>query len=133
VHLSADVRNTDNPAVTWKIGGMPGDLANPGFREEGGKVDSDGNWTPDTLWGFHAMTVFSDADPLEFAEGAVWVINGDADADNEFDALDLGAVALSWGLDGYVNSSHAIVLDAWVDSFDVEALSQAFKNAYGGA
>jgi hypothetical protein len=41
-------------------------------------------------------------------------------------------VALSWGLDGWVNASHSIVLDTWVDSFDVEAISQAFKNAYGG-
>jgi len=133
VHLSADVRGTDDTRVTWRTGGMPGDLANPGFRVDGGKVDADGNWTPDNLWGFHALTVTSDADPLEFAEGAAWVINGDADADNEFDAIDLGAVALSWGLDQYVNASHSIVLDAWVDSFDVEAISQAFKNAYGGA
>jgi Zn-dependent metalloprotease len=133
VRLSADVRNTDDTSVTWKIGGLPGDLDNPGFRVEGGKVDPDGRWTPDNLWGFHAMTVYSNADPMEFAEGAAWVINGDADADDEFDALDLGAVALSWGLDGYVNSSHSIVLDSWVDSFDVEAISQAFKNAYGGA
>ncbi|MFL6681757.1 MAG: M4 family metallopeptidase, partial [Burkholderiaceae bacterium] len=133
VHLRADVGNTDDTSVTWRIGGLPGDLANPGFRVEGGKVDADGHWTPDNLWGFHAMTVSSNADPMEFAEGAAWVINGDADADNEFDALDLGAVALSWGLDGYVNSSHSIVLDTWVDSFDVEAISQAFKNAFGGA
>jgi len=132
VHLSADVENTDDTNVTWKLGGMPGDLLNPGFRAEGGRIDADGSWTPDNLWGFHSMRVVSDADPMEFAEGAVWVVNGDADADNEFDALDLGAVALSWGLDQWVNASHSIVLDSGVDSFDVEALSQAFKNAYGG-
>ena len=132
VHLSADVENTDDTSVTWKLGGMPGDFLNPGFRQVGGKVDAGGNWTPDDLWGFHSMTVVSNADPLEFAEGAAWVINGDADADNEFDAIDLGAVALSWGLDQWANSSHSIVLDSYVDSFDVEAISQAFKNAFGG-
>ena len=132
VHLAADVENTDDTSVTWKLGGMPGDFNNPGFREVGGKVGADGTWTPDTLWGFHSMTVVSNADPLEFAEGAIWVVNGDADADNEFDAIDLGAVALSWGLDQWANASHSIVLDTWVDSFDVEAISQAFKNAYGG-
>ena len=41
------------------------------------------------------MTVVSNADPMEFAESAAWIVNGDADADNEFDAIDLGAVALS--------------------------------------
>ncbi len=132
VHLSADVENTDDTSVTWKLGGMPGDFNNPGFREVGGKVGPDGTWTPDDLWGFHSMTVVSNADPMEFAEGAIWVVNGDADADNEFDAIDLGAVALSWGLDQWANASHSIVLDTWVDSFDVEAISQAFKNAYGG-
>jgi len=132
VHLSADVQGSDDTSVTWKTGGMPGDFLNPGFRQVGGKVDADGNWTPDRLWGFHSMTVVSNADPMEFAEGAAWVIDGDADADTEFDALDLGAVALSWGLDQWANQSHSIVYDAWVDSFDVEAISQAFKNAYGG-
>jgi hypothetical protein len=132
VHLSADVRNSDDTGVTWKLGGMPGDFNNPGFREVGGKVGADGTWTPDNLWGFHSMTVVSNADPMEFAEGAIWVVNGDADADNEFDAIDLGAVALSWGLDQWANASHSIVYDTWVDSFDVEAISQAFKNAYGG-
>ncbi|MEP6502967.1 MAG: M4 family metallopeptidase [Betaproteobacteria bacterium] len=132
VQLSADVTGTDDTSVTWKLGGMPGDYNNPGFRVEGGKVGPDGTWSPDTQWGFHSMTVVSNADPLEFAEGAIWVIDGDADADNEFDAMDLGAVALSFGLNGWVNASHSIVYDTYVDSFDVEAISQAFKNAYGG-
>ena len=133
VQLSADVENADDTSVTWKLGGMPGDFNNPGFRAVGGKVGPDGIWTPDDSWGFHSMTVVSNADPMEFAEGAIWVVSGDADADNEFDAIDLGAVALSWGLNAWVNASHSIVHDSYVDSFDVEALSQAFKNAFGGA
>ena len=132
VHLSADVQNTADTSVTWKLGGMPGDLNSPGFREVGGRIGPDGAWTPDDNWGFHAMTVVSNADPMEFAEGAIWVVDGDADADNEFDAIDLGAVSLSWGLNQWANASHSIVFDSWVDSFDVEAISQAFKNAYGG-
>ena len=78
------------------------------------------------------MTVVSKADPLEYAEGAVWVVDGDADADTQFDALDLGAVALSWGLDGWVNASHSMVQDGFVDSLDVTAIVEAFKNAFGG-
>ena len=57
----------------------------------------------------------------------------DADADTEFDAIDLGAVALSWGLDGWVNATHSMVQDGWVDSMDVMAIDEAFRNAYGGA
>ena len=60
------------------------------------------------------------------------MINGDADADTQFDAIDLGGVALSWGLTGYVNSSHAIVADGFVDSLDVAAIVEAFRNAFGG-
>ena len=62
----------------------------------------------------------------------MWVVNGDADADTQFDAMDLGAVALSWGLDGYVNASHAIGGDGFVDSLDVAVIVEAFRNAYGG-
>ena len=141
VHLGADVQNATDTSVTWKLGGMPGDFLNPGFQEVGGLVTSDGDWTPDNLWGFHAMTVVSNADPMEFAEGAIWVVNGDADADNEFDAIDLGSVALSWGLTGYVSASQQIVGNSWsqsdsgattVDSFDVQAIDEAFVNAFGG-
>ncbi len=132
VQLSADVQNTSDTSVTWKLGGMPGDFNNPGFRAVGGAVTADGTWSPDDLWGFHSMTVTSNADPMEFAEGAIWVIDGDADADNEFDAIDLGSVALSWGLNAWINASHSIVRDAYVDSFDVAAIDEAFKNAYGG-
>ena len=42
VHLGADVRNTTDTSVTWKLGGMPGDFLNPGFQEIGGLVTVDG-------------------------------------------------------------------------------------------
>ena len=132
VHLTAEVANTTDTAVTWQLGGAPGGFANPGFRNIGGIVTPDGHWTPNSERGFHAMTVVSHADPLEYAEGTVWVVNGDADADTQFDAMDLGAVALSWGLDGYVNASHAIGGDGFVDSLDVAVIVEAFRNAYGG-
>ena len=132
VHLAAEVHNTTDTAVTWQIGGSDGAFSNPGFQTRGGTVTDDGDWSPDTVWGFHGMTVVSHADPLEYAEGCVWVIDADADADTEFDAIDLGAVALSWGLDGWVNASHSMVQDGWVDSMDVQAIAEAFRNAYGG-
>lgn len=132
VQLSAEVSNTTDTAVTWQTGNAPGAFGNPGFRRIGGLITPDGHWTPDSTWGWHAMTVVSHADPLEYAEGTVWVVNGDADADTRFDAIDLGGVALSWGLDGYVNASHSIVGDGFVDSMDVTAIVEAFRNAYGG-
>ncbi len=132
VHLGADVQNTADKSVTWQTGGAPGASNVPGYRVAGGTVTPSGDWSPDNVWGYHSMRVISNADPLEYAEGAVWVVNGDADGDTEFDAMDLGAVALSWGLDGWVNAPNSIVGDGWVDSMDVMAIDEAFKNAFGG-
>lgn len=130
--LAAEVQNSTDTRVQWKLGGMPGAFNSPGFRRTGGLVTDDGAWTPDNTWGFHSMTVVSKADPQQYAEGVLWVVNGDADADTEFDAIDLGAVSLSWALDGWVNASHSIVGDGFTDSMDVTAIVEAFKNAYGG-
>jgi Zn-dependent metalloprotease len=130
--LTADVHDATDTSVEWHLGGMPGAFSSPGFREVGGLVDDQGHYTADYQWGWHAMSVSSQADPLEYAEGVLWVVSGDADADTEFDAMDLGAVALSWGLDGYVNKSHSIVGDGFVDSMDVTAIVEAFRNAFGG-
>lgn len=129
VQLSAQVDNTDDKSVVWTNGGRTGDFASPGFRHYGGVSTEDGRWTPPTEWGFFAMTVSSKADPLQYAEGVVWVVNGDADGDTEFDAIDLGAVALSWGLDGWVQSSHGLVGDGFTDSMDVTAILEALRNA----
>ena len=61
-------------------------------RRDGHRPMGTGACRSDKLAACHAMTVVSKADPLEYAEGAVWVVDGDADADTQFDALDLGAV-----------------------------------------
>ena len=132
VYLGAEVHNTTNTGVQWQTGGSAAAENSPGFRVAGGTVTDDGGWSPDNVYGFHSMTVVSNADSLEYAEGVVWVIDADADADTEFDAIDLGAVALSWGLDGWVNASHSMVEDGFVDSMDVTAIDEAFRNAYGG-
>jgi hypothetical protein len=123
----ADVSGTDNKAVTWKLGGILGS------RAIGGVIGADGLWTPPYDRGFFAMTVASVADPLQFATMRAFVVNGDADGDTEFDAMDLGAVALSWGLTGWVSATHGIVGDGFTDSMDVLAIVEAFKNAFGGA
>lgn len=129
VQLAAQVDNTEDKRVVWANGGRPGDFNNPGFRFYGGLATEDGRWTPPSEWGAHAMSVSSKADPLQFAEGVVWVVNGDADGDTEFDAIDLGGVALSWGLDGWVQHSHGVVGDGFTDSMDVAVIVEALRNA----
>jgi Zn-dependent metalloprotease len=133
VSLKAQVDNTDDKRVEWKLGTIPGSRNNPGFQHNGGIMTADGVWTPDRDWGFHALNVTSLADPRQYAEGVAWVIDGDADSDTEFDAMDLGAVALSWGMNTPVKFSHAVVHDYVVSSFDVAALVEAFVNSFGGS
>jgi len=133
VALQASVQNATNQAVTWTIGGFSGDTNSPGgYGVSGGIINADGTYTPNLQWGFHSMTVTSVQYPLQYAETSVWVVNGDADSDNEFDALDLGSVALSWGLSGVVKSSHSIMNSGVTNSYDVAAIVQAFINAFGG-
>jgi Zn-dependent metalloprotease len=132
VQLQAEVRNTSDKRVEWKLGGILGTQGNPGFQHNGGVINADGTWTTDRDWGFHALSVVSQADPNQYAEGVAWVLDADADSDTEFDAMDLGAVALSWGLDTPAKFSHAVVHDYSVSSFDVAAIVEAFKNAFGG-
>jgi hypothetical protein len=124
---SALVTGTENTAVGWRIGGPSQS------RATGGVIAADGTWMPSNDWGMQSMSVYSLADPLQFAEARVWVVNGDADGDTEFDAMDLGGVALSWGLSSWVSSTHGIVGDGFTDSMDVLAIIEAFKNAFGGA
>jgi Zn-dependent metalloprotease len=127
VSAAATVTGTENTAVSWRIGGPSNG------RNFGGVITAEGLWTPGNAWGMQSMTVFSKADPLQFAEARVWVVNADADADLEIDAIDLGGVALSWGLTGWVASTHGIVGDGYTDSMDVLAIVEAFRNAFGGA
>lgn len=127
VSAAATVTGTENTAVGWRIGGPSNS------RNYGGVITADGLWTPGNAWGMQSMTVYSKADPLQFAEARVWVVNADADGDLEIDAIDLGGVALSWGLSSWVASNHGVVGDGFTDSMDVLAIIEAFKNAFGGA
>jgi hypothetical protein len=133
VKLSAEVDNAADTSVTWHIGGMPGSYNSYGsFRNVGGTIDADGSWSPAGVAGYQAMTVSSNADPLEFAQGIVYVVDGDADADTEFDAIDLGGVALSWALDDWVQASHGLGVSGYADDTSVQMIDEAFKNAFGG-
>lgn len=132
VQLAVDLTGTTDTRVEYRLGGVPGSQYNPGFRNEGGTITADGAWTPNRSWGFHALSVVSKADPRQYAEGVALVVDGDADSDTEFDAIDLGGVALSWGLDVPAKASHCVLQDYSVTSFDVLAIVEAFHNAFGG-
>jgi len=133
VRLQATVTGALDTSVTWQAGGRTGAFNSPGFLQYGGVFDKDGNWTPDNNWGMHSVTAIANADPRQFCEGAVWVMNGDADGDTQFDAIDLGSVALSWQMSAPLNLSHDVMLYGNVDDFDVVGILRAFKNAFGGA
>ncbi len=95
------VENTDNKAVTWSLGG-------PRDGWSGGVINADGTWTtPMWTYGseFLTLTATSQADPRRFAKGRVLVIELDADRDTETDALDVGAIAMAWGLQGVPHES----------------------------
>lgn len=136
VKLQASVQNTTNQAVTWQAAGFLGDVNAPSSAiiqgNYGGNISADGSWTPDKFWGIHSISAFSAADPLQYAEGAALVVNGDADGDTEFDAIDLGSVALSWGLNQAARATHSIMNVGYTTSMDVAAIVEAFKNAFGG-
>ncbi|MES2017934.1 MAG: M4 family metallopeptidase [Pseudomonadota bacterium] len=132
VQMGVELSGTTDKRVEYRLGAVPGSQFNPGFRHDGGTITADGAWTPNRDFGFHALTVVSKADPLQYAEGVAFVVDGDADSDTEFDAMDLGAVALSWGLNSPAKYSHSVLQDEVVSSFDVAAIVEAFKNAFGG-
>ena len=96
VKVQVDVQNTTDQAVLWSYG-----TAYDGMS--GGVFNADGTWmTPfspssDPSAPF-VLVATSHADPNQFAKGAVLIVNIDADADTELDALDLGQIAACYGL-----------------------------------
>ena len=72
----------------------------------------------------------SRADPLQYAEGRVFLLNMDNDADSEQDALDMGAIAFSYYLTSGLTYFHSVYEAPWVDDADVGAFTDAMKAAW---
>jgi Zn-dependent metalloprotease len=124
------VLNNANTAVTWSLGGPS--LMNGGFflSDPGGIINPDGSWTTPWAGIIESITATSVADPKQFAEGRISLINTDTDQDRQNDALDLGGVSFSWFLSEALNPSHSVFEIPVVDDEDVALIVDAFHNAW---
>jgi Zn-dependent metalloprotease len=94
-----NVANTSNTAVTWSAGGVGNQNSD---IITAGNFNADGTWTtpvaPNADFEPIYLTVASQADPNQIAKLRVIIVVIDADMDSEPDALDLGQIAMVWGL-----------------------------------
>jgi len=73
----------------------------------------------------------SQADPSQFAWAYTLLVNLDADADTEIDAIDLGSTAMSWGKpSAYFETPNPVARIAGGGDWDVVFFTQAFANAF---
>lgn len=129
VALTANVANNSNTDVTWLLQGRPS------FKTCSGTINPDGTWTTSNSdWGARDdncwITAVSKADPLEFAVGNAFLVNLDADDDLEQDAIDLGTMALSWGLSTAITPSASPLEFGYVSDFDAAVAGEAIRNAF---
>jgi Zn-dependent metalloprotease len=126
------VTGNANTAVTWAVGG-PSMFNGSQFEvgvTQGGVINPDGSWTTPWEMAWHSVTATSVADPTEFAEGRVFLINIDTDEDLEQDALDMGGISFSWFLSNNLNPSHSTLLAPFTDDEDVALFVDAYHNAW---
>ncbi|HTL97551.1 MAG TPA: hypothetical protein VL181_01985, partial [Holophagaceae bacterium] len=71
----------------------------------------------------------SEADPAQFAVGRMLLVELDADTDNETDAIDLGSVAMVWGLPQAPHVAEELAGTS-VSDWDLVFFDQAFQNAH---
>ncbi|HJV22320.1 MAG TPA: M4 family metallopeptidase [Holophagaceae bacterium] len=128
VFVRADVTNTTDTRV---------DFSTPTWTTwsgaEVGHINPDGSWqTPS--FAFYGellnITATSKADPRQYSKGYVLLVESDADLDQDTDALDLGAVAMNWGLPHTPHPSTAITGDFGVGDWDVVFLGESLGNAF---
>jgi hypothetical protein len=124
------VENATDPSVTWSIGGQSMFSGAEYFVEAGGTIAEDGSWRSPNRLGWFALTATSNQDPLQRAEGRVFLLNMDNDADTEQDALDMGAIAFSWYLSNGLTYFHSVFQAPWVDDGDVGAFVDAMHSAW---
>ena len=129
------VLNNANTQVKWSIGGPSifVGASNLGVTS-GGVINADGTWTIPDRYGIFTLTATSVADPRQFAEGRVYAMHMDCDADGENDAMDMGALAFSWNLSSGALSDDASVyqegLAVGVSDEDVAIFLDMLKNAW---
>jgi hypothetical protein len=132
VFIRYDVANTKDTRVDFTIGSTSGgDIA--------GNINADGSWTTPSF-PFHGdlipVTATSKADPRQFAKGQLLLVELDADTDDEADAIDLGAVAMAWGLPMVPNPAVAVAGQATataVSDWDLAFFDEALMNGWPAA
>jgi hypothetical protein len=126
VQIAVEVANTTDKALAFSPPTHPSGW-------QAGEVAADGTWTTPS-WPYYAellaVKATSHADPRQFAKGYALLMEIDSDTDNEVDALDLGEVAMNWGLPQAVHQPAAVAGQYSVDDWDVVFWTQAFQNGY---
>ncbi|MCI0673147.1 MAG: M4 family metallopeptidase [Myxococcaceae bacterium] len=121
------VLNNADTRVRWSIGG-PSMFNGAEYNiQVGGRLNANGSWTTPNQMSWHSITATSVADPTQFAEGRVFLINMDMDTDTEQDALDMGGIAASWFLSNGLNMNHSVYQAPWVDNDDVATFVDAMR------
>jgi len=124
VAFKAQVSNATDTSVTWKVEG-------PYPRTEGtywGKFLEDGTFmAPNTSGGTYIKGT-SKQDPRQFGVSVVFAFGMDCDRDTDFDACDLGAMAMDFGTTGAYPGARLIQNTTTI--LDVELLKQGFNNAF---
>ncbi len=124
------VENTSDPSVTWSIGGPSMYNGSDYSVEEGGVINPDGSWTTPNEMAWHSISATSKADPTQFAEGRVFLIDMDTDMDLEPDAVDMAGIAYSWYLSNALNPAHSVLEAPWVDDGDVSFFVDAMRSTW---
>jgi hypothetical protein len=125
VKIKVDVANTDDKRTTLS-------LATPSQSYQVGTVNDDGTWTTPSFIFYgdlHQIISTSVADPREFAKGQVLLVECDADTDTQTDAIDLGLVAMQWGITQQSPPYIAAMIVNDTD-WDIVFFGQAFANTY---
>lgn len=125
VQVSCEVLNTSDKGLTWA-------LATSWEGQEAGRINADGTWTTPNF-NFYGdlipITARSKAAPEQYAKTRLLLMELDADADTDSDAMDLGVLAMAWGLPELPEARMA--LEGYqVDDFDFVLFSEAFENAW---
>jgi Zn-dependent metalloprotease len=126
VTLHADVTNNSDQRIQWQAG-----TPFLGTKYEGGGlIDDQGRWHTPLRLDWHGITATSMADPLEYAVSGAFLLNMDTDDDGDNDAIDMGGIAMSWGLGWTINAANSVFFEPFVIDDDIALFHEMMNNAY---
>ncbi|MGA8891337.1 MAG: M4 family metallopeptidase, partial [Anaeromyxobacteraceae bacterium] len=125
----AEVLNNPDTRIAWSVPSVANIPSTQGVNA-GGFFDADGLYHAPEGVTWYAIQATSVADPRQYAIGYVNLVYLDCDEDSEMDAVDMGAIGVSWFLGYNVHRAHSIIHHLWTDDFDVELFPEALQNAF---